>query len=369
MAKMNTSYLFWFKRLLTIIVSLSWPLACIESHAVSQDPCDVEHNEYWFTIPEPHCLAEQLDSFSDWEVEENGDVVVYLTDLTEVNEARKLIEPFYKLFRDQRWMGMGKLLFEKTDYNYKQLEQWRRQLEENPQMPNSVAAYQKFGGDHITQLVIFHGKISISADYESTIEKIKRFIKDQKYPIDVFEFSSREAEIKNIASIAPTLQIRENKTLILLPAVHWNNDVAGELILGVTNMNEVGNMLPAWPGHGPSKVDKGDMEFPTWVTDGVKAVVKKIKYSYNPRATHIITGFDSKRRLIFVRYQVQQGQGERLRSKLWEIAAFKVIHKENESIIHQASIGECITIEATEGIPYWSNELKISLVTYFYNCD
>lgn len=284
--------------------SIAWPNS--EKTVTSTDPqrCELDFKSI-ASIPYPECLAEQLTSFSDWSMGENdGDVIVYLTNLSDVDEARKLIEPFYKKFRSQRFMGRGELLFEKSDYNYGQLREWQLRLVDDLQMPNA----------DVVSVTLFFGRVSIFVKYDSTIEQVKQYLTSQSYPLNGFRISSREAEIKSIASIAPDLKIRDDKTLLALPAVLWNNDIAGQLILGETSMKEVGSMLPAWPGHGPKKIKTSDRKFPPWTKSEVKSVLDNMKYSYNPRMTFIITGFNKNRLLIFSGYTVQEGQGEPLKT-------------------------------------------------------
>jgi hypothetical protein len=359
----HRKYILWS---LSCLIPLSFAVA----YAGAADPCAGKEDKYYaphrdlrspgfgremYTKHEP-CVANHLKAFAGYQWFQ-CDLVVYLTDREREEEAKQFLTPFFK--KNRRCRFRGKIQFKDAPYAYKDLEQMEgRAMELLSGVPN------------INMFSRWDGKINVFVEYDATIESVRQTFQENDLPLDAFHLHSREQELSGVKSIAPRVHPTEKGLEVYLPAVGFNNKVVGELVLGKSSMKEVEKTMPAWAGHGPSKIPKSQRgKYPEWACEQVIGVVKNMKYTFNPMGSMMITGFDKERRLTFAQFTVQQGQEKTLRAKLWELTDFSVVYSDTESLVHRAWIGDCVIVEATEGEPYWADTSVLTHVVYFYTCS
>ncbi len=97
------------------------------------------------------------------------------------------------------------------------------------------------------------------------------------------------------------------------------------------------------------------------------AVIDSLRFGYTPARTFVFLGFDSAKRLVMARYDVQELQAGKLLQGLLALHPIEEIHRSDRTLIRLTQIGSCATVElvALRGMTE-SHELKSAV--YFFTC-
>jgi tetratricopeptide (TPR) repeat protein len=150
----------------------------------------------------------------------------------------------------------------------------------------------------------------------------------------------------------------------IFPALSSDSRILrGQLIMGVTTMEEVVSLLPPWPGHGPSPFEY--KESPE--DDGkVREVLVNSKYSYNPMSCDFVLIFDKNQKIIAIDAMLSESK------EAQEVV--KKFMKQNQLIeiptndsFYKTMRGEIMPCTSVDIHIQSENEL-IFKVTYFNTC-
>jgi tetratricopeptide (TPR) repeat protein len=137
----------------------------------------------------------------------------------------------------------------------------------------------------------------------------------------------------------------------------------GNLILGITTMNQAEKLLPAWPGHGPNRVGRGEVDISRDLVEEFN-----IKYLFNPMFADFILGFNKNRKLVLI--IVSFWDDENAREKLTNMInkyQLKEMLRDSNGIKMQGEIMPCVRIEiflSSEA----DSDMPVESAGYFYTC-
>jgi hypothetical protein len=322
----------------------------------AEDACAEELVIVFGSSPHRQCVAEILPEFADYEFDDCT-LSVYLTDLTKSETAEAILGPFLEAeLANCPPRASRRLEFREAKYPYLDLARWEAEGRERLIGKNAG----------VRSVELFGRQISSYVTYDATIAEVTEVFTDIGIPEDAFTITSRETELREQPSVAPSVRATPSGQQLVLPAVLLSNDLAGELVLGHSTLGEVEKMLPAWPGYGPSRPSG---EIHALVSDEMRRILDDIRWAYNPRASMIIVGFDRKRRLISVQYALQEGQDTPVDEALNELATLREVYRSEDLVLRRGRLGECVIVETGSAPDYETKEFVLGSVIYLYACD
>ena len=166
--------------------------------------------------------------------------------------------------------------------------------------------------------------------------------------------------------------VSEVNNQFIFPAVDMGKKRReGDLILGITTMEQAAKMLAAWPGYGPRPESFKEKKYPK---GKISTVFQKVKYAYNPMVPGDLSlAFDKNQRLISI-HVLFQGQGrseeagrkqQQIRDMMRQYRFEEVYHDQNESMM-QGEITPCVSVNVY--VPS-NTEIPITIITYYFTCS
>ena len=253
--------------------------------------------------------------------------------------------------------GSAVFRFEAVDaYPYRELLEWADVVE--PTVRNI---------EQFRSMSIMDGRLHFYLGTESGAAKVVSLLQETGVPEDAYDVGSWERDVRDIASIAPTLRESEQGGELLLPLVAGISKV-GDLVLGRTTRSEVTALLPPWLGEEPveQRVAPRSKRAP-WISKKAHRVLEQVRVTYGPTPAYLFMGFDQSERLIFASYEVREGQEESLSSGLSSLADLEEVHRSGWQIVERGHVGPCVIVEA--GLARRADgRFRLCQATYFYTC-
>jgi tetratricopeptide (TPR) repeat protein len=149
----------------------------------------------------------------------------------------------------------------------------------------------------------------------------------------------------------------------IFPAVLMDGRRGGDLVLGSTTMKQAVKMLPPWPGHGPKRVQRGDIK----TSSGkVGEVLRKVKYQYNAMAADFILGFDKNKKLVIIQTSLSTDRSAQEKmSNMMNQNQLEEESRDSNGIRMRGEIMPCVTMEVL--VPS-AGDKPIEAVGYFFTC-
>jgi len=316
--------------------------------------------------PHKQCISDHIPEFSDYaNVFEECRLVVFLTDLTRKEAIRASLEPAYRKAAEHVescWTGREPVLeFRLAKYPYTSFAEWA-DFAEN-QLRKELGTGQR-------GVMFLDQRIGIHFATDAAMARAVEFLSRSGIPADAYELSSAETDIREMPSIAPTVEMVGDRERVLLPVHLWSKEKVMDLVPGETTLKKVEEILPPWPGHGPYRAPKAKprQERSPWISEEMNETIDRVRVSHFPARTFLSLAFDDQGRLILVQYEVQEGQGERLVEALGDLARLEEVHVEGSFSVRRARISPCViadigTSERQEG------EYHVAFVTYVFTCN
>lgn len=266
--------------------------------------------------------------------------------------------------------------------------------------PNDAVAYYDRGMAYLeigaSEIMEYHtgeadlenGKLNNAiADFSKAIELNPNYARAYEGRAVAYNFTNRPkdsiTDLNKAEEIDPTIfaehknrglgYLSETTKEFVFPVLdQGKRHREGNVILGSTTLDQVVDMLPAWPGHGPTRIsEQSKVHEPGKIGE----VIKKSRYSYNPMVAgnHIFV-FDRDKRLIYIRVQIDSyGHLEEnidllIQEKIADMMEkndFIESSRDEMSISMRGEILPCVTAE-TIG---WLHDYKsVIAIHYFFTC-
>ncbi|MFC1844959.1 tetratricopeptide repeat protein [Thermodesulfobacteriota bacterium] len=239
--------------------------------------------------------------------------------------------------------------------------------------PDFALAYEMRAEAYVGLAVegdIYDSKAEETEEDFNKFEEYYKFAENDFKKVDELDPSFADFNLyRGIGYKSPTT----NKFMI--PALtNFSRIIRGELILGITTLEEAKNMLPPWPGHDPTLYKY--QETPEEVGK-VKEVLKKTKYTYNPMSCDLLLVFDKNKKLIAVesmfsdsREAQERANNLIIKNKFNEIPSSDSFYK-----TMRGEVAPCITAdlykyrESADPLITDDDKKIIFKVTYYYTCQ
>lgn len=342
--------------LLLLFIALSAALTGLQNNEV---PCMTGETGPG-SLKQQNCIAEHIPGFGGWHPESRCTLIAYLTDHAQEEAARAILEPFFKEMRPDCGNRVS-LIIKKGQYEFAELRRWTDMA--SLHLPHGLAT--------IHRSPFSENRIGLFVEKDDMIPRVKQVLREQDIPVEAFDISSRESELKAKAkalasfSTAPEIRRSESGEHVVVPAVRMGGRKATELIMGETSLHEVLRMLPPYPGHGPKK--HSEKEGTKLLPAEIQQVLGRLEQGYVPALTQTIVGFDRKKKLVFVQNIVEREQAERFADELDTITDMSEVHRDPKTLVKQGKLTPCVIVRTT-AIVEDSNTARVNGAAYFFTC-
>ena len=357
-----TPSMFW--RLFLLAGILSVPCALSADEAI----CKGLENTVGERMPHQKCMADHFPELVSFYM--NFPSCTVFVSMTRIDDPESLEQKMRLGFTHYKNLpsppcpegGGVYVKFREVDaYPFLQLYAWAEQAE---------PLVKHIEQDRYANVMIFDGQLSVHLETAAAATRVGEILDDIGIPRDAYAVTSREEEIASMPSLTPVVQTGPKNDQILLPVYFWSGDKAANLVLGRMTLHDATDVLPPWPGHGPSSQTQSTprSERSPWIDEDMHAAIDGVRYGYVPAQTFVALAFDSEKRLILVNYEVQEGQEAKLLDGISEIAPLNEVYRDESVLVRRAHIGSCITVDLGAGRqeeePY-----KLFSVVYVYTCE
>jgi hypothetical protein len=249
--------------------------------------------------------------------------------------------------------------------------------------PKDAVAYYKRGEAY--RLIEQYDKAIL--DFNKAIDIYPEYARAYEGRADAYfglnKTDAANDDLKKAEEIDPTIfddeknwgfgYVSETSKKFIFPAVDaGKRHREGDLVLGSTTMKQAVKMLPGWPGHGPTRISKNEIETQA---GKVGEVLRNVRYTYNPMiAGDLVLVFDKNKILVVIHVflansispESNESKKEQERiTNMMKVYQFEEVSRNKDTITMRGEIMPCITVDIF--VPVASEE-PVSTIEYYFTC-